>query len=632
MRIRCAASRLLAAVALLATAADLHAGSYELASMLRISDIIPGTERVRLLPDGGLEEGGTKAGWHKKGGRWGLWTVGPHVAPAPGVCGQMAVYLDAVTASGSHQIDGLPPYQSDWLQTFSLYAWLLGPQQAGMAPGVPGEQHICFSRSMVPGPDPEPYAEGAYIFGDFKPKSYQIRPDDKVSYNIKGGCEPPDPTPGRWGFRDSKGEWRSVILAGDNMADTRILDFAPPLLRYAAAADFAELARLESDSRAPGEARPHRVRAADAAARFARDLADDACKTALAEWQLALQADPDQPLVRCWIDSFRGYVPAEPFTPNTPPADLPPAPAGPALGRRLELASYIRLRDILPGTERVHLAPGGDFEKPDAWSAPAAASPLVVGAVVDLKTRLPDVALFWDGVLFGSAGAAGSTAEVRSAPLRLEPGRYVISAYLAPLGEGDDDQTSSLGAVSIGLEGAPAVWWGWPRRHAWTAQEGLFIFAAVTLDGPRRDRAVCITVGPRLGSKNVATARAPDGQTRPVDLLLDNVAITPADEFRPPVLRGRAHFEFSALANRPADPGPTDSAGSPADLNRLAADCMVEFLRDPARADLHAQALRHWTASLAANPDQPLVQHFVRLWSGYKAVPGAAAHPFRVER
>lgn len=664
--------RIIAAEAILALCLPVAAmgGSYELASMLRIRDIIPGTEQVRLLPDGGFERGGE--GWKKKGGRWGQWTVGPHVAPAPGVCGRMAVHLDAATGSGSHQIDGLPPYQRDWCQVFSGYIWLPGADTVGAAPGVPGEQHVCFFRPVCYPGGWTAYAEGCYIFGDFRPHDRQTRSNDRVSYNIKGGIVGRNPGPSaqqsRFGFRDKAGQWRSVVIMGDNLADTPIVEFAPPVLRYAAIAESSDLLAIElrrtrllqagqsldadaaikalreKSQAEPLAARWHNALAEAYVVRFARNLEDyDSCKAAMSEWESSLRADPDQPLVSHRLRLYRGYIPAQPFTPGKPPADLPPDPKAAGLDGPIELASYIRLREIMPGTERVTLVPNGDFEAgPSGWTATPGRDGLHVARIEGLQTRLSGTALFRGNVLYAEAPLPREKTEIQSAPMNLDPGdEYVVSAWIAPLGEGDDEPTGP-GAIAVGFAGEGSIAWGYPIRHAYTAHEGLFVFGTVKFGNASIERRVRISVGPWLGKGAAASLKgAAAAESRGVGVIIDNVAVTRASEFRPPVFRAGAHLEFLAMLGSGTAGAVTASVAdlesaakqAPRDArarNRLAAACMVEFLRDPAREGLLEQAMEEWKSSLGVNADQPDVQRQVDVWAGYRQVPSALPHPYAV--
>jgi hypothetical protein len=588
------------------------AGSYDIASQMLLSDIIPGTEQVKMLPDGGLEQRGRMAGWQKKGGRWGGWTVGPHLVPAPGVCGTNAVYCDHVTASGSHQIDNLLGYQAEFLQEFSLYAWLPGPQCSGMAPGVPGDQHICFFKPLpgIAGPALEAWNEGAYIFGDFKPLERQLAPN-KVSYNIKGDTldeqqVPPHPI----GWTDARGEWRALVMAGDNMADTPIVEFAPPVLRYAVLAEFSALARKAKDA--------HHVLAAESLIQFARDLANDTARQqALREWEASLKENPNQPLVAHWLKLYRGFTPPTPYTAPNPVPDVPPIPQVDTADGVLQRCTYLRLRDIAPGTERVALLPNGDFEKGDDGRLPVKDKPgLRVGDLSGgLTSRLPNISAFWGKTLVCETPPTGGSAEIRAAVPPLPPGEYIISAYVTPLGleagsGGSVKEQRNMGAIVIGFPGEASLWWGWPARHAWLAQEGFFMFSTIKIDAAKSDRVLRIRVGPWDAKQAAAVWKTPAGKAVGVCAIFDNIAVTPVAEFRPPQLRANAQLEFRAA-------GETN---------------MVEFLRDLSKADLLQQTLAQWKTTLAAKPGQPELAYWLDVWSGYRPVPSYKPVAWRVTR
>jgi hypothetical protein len=643
MRPTTTACALCLAAALLPYPAAAPAGSYDIASHMLISDIVPGTEQVRMIADGGMEAGGTAAGWKKKGGSWGAWTVGPHLLPAPGICGKMAVYCDNITNDGSHQIDNLPGYQPHWRQEFSLYAWLPGSQCSGMAPGVPGDQHICFFRPMegVPSPAAEAWNEGAFIFGDFRPMDRQLAPA-KVSYNIKGGVvdtrpAPPNPV----GWLDAKGQWRSVVMAGDNMADTPAIDFAPPVLRYAAIDEFTAVAAGEP-------AGSHNATAAGCMLRFLRGgpKADDELAAALAAWQQSLADKPNQPLVAYWLALYKGYVPAGPYVAPKPPAGIAaatapatgPAATAPAADARLLRCTYLRARDVLAGAERARLAPNGDFSAGAAgWQFPASQPGLRVADVsTGLTSRLAGIGRGVGNVLVCEAPLAdGAYAEARRELGEIRPGRYVISAWITPLGiepgsGSAEKETAGMGAIEIGLEGGQSLWWGWPARHSWLSHEGFFAFATVRVDSPVAAAALRVRVGPWRARQPAATLKTADGKSIGVCAIIDDIALTPADEFRPPLLRHSVALECRRVVeDDPATPaevrqllksddpdalakaiellrkGAADAAGH----NRLAAACMAAFAREPSRMALWREAVGAMEASLRAQPDQPAVKY-----------------------
>jgi hypothetical protein len=629
--------RLLLAMVLVLPAAS-WAGSYDIASHMLVWDIVPGTEQVEMIADGGMEQGGTAAGWQKKGGRWGAWTVGPHLVPAPGVCGTAAVYCDHETASGSHQIDGLPGYQRDWLQVFGLYAWLPGPQCSGIAPGVPGEQHICFFKPLpgVPAPPATAWNEPAYLFGDFRPKDSQLAPA-KHSYNIKGGIVGDEATSHPIGWTDAKGKWRSVVMAGDNMADTSAVEFSPPVLRYAALAEFAAWAQDKGDS-------PN-VAAGRHMLRFLRDPQknDEALRSAIAEWEKSLKAHPNQPLVAHWLKLYRGYAPPRPYAPPKPPAGVM---ASQPIGDRAQLqrCTYLRMRDVIPGTESVRLIANGDFAQgTKGWSAQTGMR--VADVSSGLTSRLRDIGTLWGGALVVEAPLeSDGYAEVRSDAMTLAPGQYVISAWVTPLGlepgSGDEvKEVSNMGAIAIGLEGGGSLWWGWPARHAWLSHEGFFVFATITVGEGDKDRRLRIRVGPWNAKQAAATWKGPDGKSVGVCAIIDEVAITPAEQFRPPAIRYALQLESRRMVEQDADtpdevrtllkadgadaydkalPILRREATSPAGRNRLAAACMVLLAREPGRDELRREATAQWKESLEADPAQPAVRYRLNMLKGVR--------------
>jgi hypothetical protein len=659
--------------ALLLLASPLSAGDYEVASNLLVSHIIPGTEQVKMLPDGDLEQQGQSAPWRGKKAKW---FVGPHPVPAPGVCGQICVWLDTDQGGGRWLLErALPPYQPHWRQVFSLYAWLPGPGIANTAPGIPQEQHICFDKPILcerPGAVPLPeeaWAEGSFIFGDFVPKAVQVKPDFKNTYNTKGGDDmgpaaSRPPARHRWGNYDDKGAWKSALIVCDNMADTPIVEFSPPVLRHAAAADFTVLLAVEANAlglRAADGAAPLIDQVKEAVAKaptaraqralgyahmlaFARDLSrTDDWSAGLAAWGGSLKLDPDQPLLRHWHKRYSGFVPEPVREWPKPPADLPAASrpvSGPSQGGTYVRANLIRMRDLLPGTEHVSLAPGGDGADKAAWTPSPQRPGLVVGPLEKL-TGPRGVPLFtgWGGAIYWDSPNADGRAIAVSAPVRLPPGRYVISAYVVPFGQNTGNSVkfdTNPGAVAIGLSDGPALWWGWPTKFSDTLTEGVFVFAEVVVKGDA-SRSVRIEVGPWTGKDSPAKLGG-----RSVGLLMDNVAVTPADQFCPPVLRANAQAEFLAVLPRriaATQPGQVEAAmdldsrnDTAVALNSRAGLLMVQFLRDPSQGDLLKQAVEHWRKSQQIDADQPLVARWRSTWEGCKTAIPTTYGAYRVTR
>jgi len=645
--------------AMLAAAAPAGAGSYEICSMLRLRDIIPGTEQVALVSNGGFEEGDKD--WKPHTG-WGPSTIGPPVVPVPGVCGRMVMRAEANKPKAASRQSPFGVLEGDCLYVFSNYIWMPGDDAVHYdrgAVGIPGEQHI-WHAWPAQGCDGRGYSDGFYLFGEFKPLQRQVGKPNIV--DCKAGRGTGD---GRYGYRDEKGNWETVTVMWDNVAVTPVTAFAPPALRHAVAAEFQAIVGFDPAARAdrsvaalrkaveaaPGDFRCRNRLAAACMVEFAAGLSRyDSYERALAEWRASLSANPDQPDVRWWLKRYGGYRPPAPVpAPGAPPPAVLAAHKPDPAGDVNDPGTMLRLRDILPGTERVTLVPGGDFEggaagwTPHDGRAPMKAGPLAVTA----GTPVLPPAGFDSEVLYAEVPAAEPWAGMDSPPLALEPDtEYVFSAYVWVLG----DDASHYQTFAIGLEGQQHVWWGWPaevqsdgkgEKAAAGIQQGIFIYGWFRPDGAHLRCPVSLRAGAWTGDKPPYGFRDAGGGFRRVGIAVDRVAVTKASEFRPPALRASSQLEFRSMLEKQGDLAAAiqrleaETQTKPDDFrcrNSLGAACMAAHLCDMSRADLFTKALAAWRESMKINPDQPNVARWLDLWSGYR--PGAPPRTanFFVER
>ncbi len=685
-----------AMTAALAAPAPARAGSYFYANALFIRDIIPGTEQVRIIPGGDFEEAPAPPLW-AMGTRWeNRWPDGtPHIMTVPGVCGQRSWNR---AGAEMHDIRREPLPYYDWRVYFSGYGWLPSAgrlRTSGQAPGNRGEQHVCVVWPVLGG-DAAAMTRGFYFFGDVS--SGNCSSVWVPNWNTKGGLDDPKMADNqhRYGYWDHKGRWQSVNIGGDNYGDTPAVEFAPPVIRHAAVADFTDY--LLADARAkvvvksrdfdaaaavaalgrvagadPKDAQAQNALAAACIVKFARDLDDlDACKQALAAWDASLAADAHQPNVRYWRRQYGGYLPPVVYHETTPP---PPEAIAASEKAEAEMdpaqrqCSYLLMRDIVPGTERVKRVPGGGFEAGLAgWTVPPDHPGFAAGTPEGLLPDRNPIQPYRGKFLFVEAPLPdGKTAEVLSKPLDLPAGEYVLSAFLSPSAAGFNiahgvNARSVLSYLTIGIEGGKALFWGMPSREGWRVNEGLFVFTTIHLARPVAGRRLRIATGPWFTTGDPKktpphpTWRDADGRGHRVAMLIDNVALTPAGEFRPPVLRTGAQMMLhQCLAlDRSAVEGPAAEAmklirrdrqgdlpkavgllasaakAEPdcASWNRLAAAAMAQFLRDATSKDFHAMAIAAWDASLALRPDQPHVRLWRDLLGRWEPVAGAVRMEF----
>jgi hypothetical protein len=538
-------------------------------------------------------------------------------------------------------------------------------------------------------------AEGFYFFGDVSSGNC-----DSVwvpNWNTKGGLDNPKLADNahRYGYWNEKGQWVSTNLGGDNYADTAAVDFAPPVIRHQAVADFTDYLLADSRGRGvvtsrefdatkaveamamvakdkPQDPSAQNALAAACIVKFARDLNDfDACKQALAAWDASLKLDPDQPHVRYWRKQYGGYLPPVVCNESKPP----PAEAIAASEKaeaQMDLTqvqcSYLLMRDIVPGTERVRLAPGGDFSAGlKGWTTPKGKTAFVAGTPKGLlPDRNPLQPYRGDFVFVEAPLPEGRTAEMLSEPLDLPAGEYVLSAYLSPSEAGfnvagNTNARNVLSYLLIGLEGERTLFWGMQPDSVERQAEGVFVFATLRLNAPVKGTRLRVATGPWYVSGEATKTpphpsyRGEDGRTLHVAMLIDNVAVTPANEFRPPATRAgmqmmlleglrtpqRADAEVKQSAiglagelvrndrqgDLPRAIEVLDSKGlpdTPDQRNALAAAAMAQFLRDMSKTDLHAKALAAWDASLKTNPDQPHIRVWRDVLGRFEPVGGAA--------
>jgi len=220
-----------------------EAGYNELPTILRMRDIVPGTEQVTLIPHGDFEAG--EEGWtHHKG--WSALSIGEPVVPVPPCCGSKVLRCDVPMqeGKGSAAKESVPlRFEANTEYVFSAYIWVLGDDENHidhLAVGIQGEQHIHFV--WPTGSRGKGFSEGFFIFGSFRPYKSQLQEDAKPRISVKAGDWKGKPT---HGYKDKDGQFRGVAVMWDNIGLTRASEFAPPVLKGAATREFQALLRSD---------------------------------------------------------------------------------------------------------------------------------------------------------------------------------------------------------------------------------------------------------------------------------------------------------------------------------------------------------------------------------------------------
>jgi len=204
------------------------AGYREFPTVLKLADLVPGTERVTLLPNGDFEDG--DALWQAKTG-WGKCSIGAPVIPVmPAVCGSKVLRTHAGQKCGWDS--SVIQFEPDTEYVFSGYVWLLGDDQT--APGsatmaLPQAQHA-FLGWPAPGTNGRGLNDGAYFYCRFTPTPSQIKSGSVVDCKT-GGTDQPDK---RFGFTDASGKFIPVSILWDNVAVTKAGEFRPPMQKQVA--------------------------------------------------------------------------------------------------------------------------------------------------------------------------------------------------------------------------------------------------------------------------------------------------------------------------------------------------------------------------------------------------------------
>jgi hypothetical protein len=684
-------------------------------SALRISHIIPGTEQVQLLPYGDFESGPWTSringrgqeGWFPETTGWGQFLRHEHLFEVPGVCGRQGTMVSTDWSGGNRFFVGIPDkpfyptWDGDWRRAYGMYYWSPGNAQThldSIDSGYPGAQHMGFGWHGDEG-DLSAFArDGFYLMMEFPPYNAQFNRyfwyNPKAHFGVNG-----KPAPHRTGFVGDDGKWKTIIIVNDNLSDTRLGDFAPPVLRHAAAWDFAAMAgkgaSLESLAAAvkanPSSAQAHNALAAASVAAFARDTSRmDLLRGAMAAWEASLAADADQPHVRYWLKVYGGYRP--PWRPPAAqtPQDVPADPVQTPGALANQMATMLRASSVLPGTERVSLI--DDFENGlGKWQVTAGKEGFAAGKPQIEVRRVPK---FYKGWAVGAAQMPpyqpiayrgqflycpvldeGAQAEIElSGKVAIEAGKeYIVSAWVCPL----VDSQQHFGSLAIGIDGQHQMWLPAPRhQNTGQYQEGFFVYGSFTASratsGPLRVR-----LGPWSAPPAAADAVAVLKETRqPVGILIDELAITAAQDFRPPMFRSAALHEVRGLlrldvgmaaATQPATgsaPARADAAERlaaglaavwrdrpdwPADAaacfaaaaameptprahNLAACAYMAEYLAALGDAEPRAKALEHWRASLKLRPGQPEVSRLLELLESHKPFAQGVVIPYRIPR